>query len=203
MCWTFLGTQSMISSQRLGQNLLDLRGKMRLTMLTVFDERRPKPQPELFNLEQISQVGRKWITVQRPPASSRGCVYHSGCVVGCVPLCTKVYLCVPLWLYSGCVYHCGLLCVVVYYLCGGCGLCTTIAILCRYSMTPTDRQPPFANFFTTPNNLQSLEILWTQGPPHNRWLATLCNFFCLYRQYLHFYFEFRALCRIHGFVSYK
>ena len=166
MCWTFLGTQSMISSQRLGQNLLDLRGKMRLTTLTVFDER-PKPQPELFNLEQISQVGRKWITVQQPPASSRGCAYH----------------------------------------CAGCGLCTTIAILCRYSVTPTDRQPPFANFFTTPNNLQSLEILWTKSPQHNRWLATLCNFwsagFCLYRQYLYFYFEFRALCHIHGFVRYK
>ena len=135
MCWTFLGTQSMISSQRVGQNLLDLRGKMRLTTLTVFDER-PKPQPELFNLEQISQVGRKWITVQQPPASSRGCAYH----------------------------------------CAGCGLCTTIVILCQYSMTPTDRQPPFANFFTTPNNLQSLEILWTKSPHHNRWLADLVQF---------------------------
>ena len=184
MCWTFLGTQSMISSQRLGQNLLDLRGKMRLTTLTVFDER-PKPQQELFNLEQISQVGRKWITVQWPPASSHGCAYHcAGC--GNVAMCGT----------RGCVYHCG-----------GCGLCTTIAILCQYSMTPTDRQPPFANFFTTPNNLQSLEILWTKSPQHNRWLATLCNFwsagFSLYRQYLYFYFEFRALCHIHGFVRYK
>ena len=102
MCWTFLGTQSMISSQRLGQNLLDLRGKMRLTTLTVFDER-PKPQQELFNLEQISQVGRKWITVQQPPASSRGCAYHCGCVVAmwqCVVhmvVCTTVLVvgCVP------------------------------------------------------------------------------------------------------------
>ena len=151
-------------------------------------------------------------------------VYH------CVPKCTFVYHCggcvLVVYHCGGCVYHCGCVvamwqCVVhlvvcttvlvvgccalsvVYNHCDGCGLCTTIAILCRYSVTPTDRQPPFANFFTTPNNLQSLEILWTQGPPHNRWLATLCNFFSLYRQYLYFYFEFRALCHIHGFVSYK
>ena len=112
---------------------------------------------------------------------------------GCLPLCTKVYLCVPLWwLCVGCVplwwlcvplwlccgnvAMCGAL-GCAYHHCGGCELCTTtIAILCRYSVTPRDRQPPFANFFTTPNNLQSLEILWTQGPPHNRWLADLVRF---------------------------
>ena len=190
MCWTFLGTQSMISSQRLGQNLLDLRGKMRLTTLTVFDER-PKPQPELFNLEQISQVGRKWITVQQPPASSRGCAYHCagyGLCTTVVVVCTTVVVVCTTVVVMGSVPR-------------------TIVILGWYSMTPTDRQPPFANFFTTPNNLQSLEILWTKSPQHNRWLATLCNFwsagFCLYRQYLYFYFEFRALCHIHGFVRYK
>ena len=122
MCWTFLGTQSMISSQRLWQNLLDLRGKMRLTMLTVFDER-PKPQPELFNLEQISQVGRKWITVQRPPASSRGCVYHFGCVVcDCADHCGGC----GWWLFTT-VYQSVPLCTTVVVVCW---LCTTVVVVC-------------------------------------------------------------------------
>ena len=99
-CWTFLGTQSMISSQRLGQNLLDLRGKMRLTMLTVFDEPPSEATTGIIQFGANFPSGKK---MNHRPATAR----------------FLPWLCVPLWLCCG-------LCTTVYQ---SVPLCTTVVVL--------------------------------------------------------------------------
>ena len=111
-CWTFLGTQSMISSQRLGQNLLDLRGKMRLTMLTVIDEPPSEATTGIIQFGANFPSGKK---MNHRPATARFlpwlCVPLWLCCGLCttvyqsVPLCTTLvvqWLCVPLWVVVRC-----------------------------------------------------------------------------------------------------